>query len=116
MHQGERLKWLIDKSGKSRQDIALEAGISPASIYNYFREETINSKKLEKLAKALGVTVNDFNDLPTPPTLQEDQAVYLLRERVKTLEQMIHDKEVIIIQQQEVIDLLKQQRISKQKK
>lgn len=105
MHQGSRLKWLIDNSPKSRRDIALEAGISEASIYNYQNEETINSKKLKKLAAALGVDMSEFDE---KQVMNEPTADYrVLQERVRSLEQMIHDKEVIIINQQEIIELLK---------
>ena len=110
MHQGERLRYLIDRSGKTREQIAVEAGISPASIYNYFKMDDIPRKKLLIILAAAGIESSDFWTSHVDDPAEE---YVRLKEKVKTLEQMIHDKEVIIVRQQEIIELLKHQHLKK---
>lgn len=113
MHQGNRLEYLLKRSGKSLIHISEKAGIARQSLYNYLGMEEIPRKKLLKILEAAEIEGTEF----FISEISDPAAEYrVLKEKVKSLEQMIHDKEVIIIQQKEMIELLKQQRIHKPKK
>lgn len=110
VHQGQKLKYVIEKSKYTVEQIATWAGMHRTTIYNLFAKAEIPRAKLEKICHPIGVEIDIFYGVETDPeqVIQDPTAEYrVLQERVRSLEQMIHDKEVIIINQQEIIELLK---------
>lgn len=108
VHHGHRLKYLIEKNKGNIVQIAEKLNVARGTLYNYFEQEEIPKKKLLKVCEAAGI---DINELLDNQEMQEPAADYrVLQERVRSLEQMIHDKDVIILSQQEIIDLLKKQK------
>lgn len=104
MHEGNRLEFLIGKCGKSLTTISEETGISRQTIYNYFKQEYVPRKKLLTILNASGIETGEF----WTSELSDPAGEYrFLKEKVRDLEQMNHDKEMIIKQQQELIELLK---------
>lgn len=108
VHHGNRLKYLIEKNKLNVVQIAANLNVARGTLYNYFAQEEIPRKKLLKVCEAAGIDISEFDhdlEMNDPAT---DYRV--LQERVKSLERMIHDKEVIIISQQEIINLLKKEK------
>lgn len=103
MHQGTKLKYYVDRSSVSNEEIARLSGISPASLYNYFKEEEIDSKKLKKVLKVLDIDYNGF----VQGTASESSHSYSLAERVKELEDQITFLKKALEDKQQIIDLLK---------
>lgn len=106
-HQGNRLRWLIENSIVKIADISEKSNIPVSSLYDLYKKEDIPRAKLEALCKVMEWDIKQFYpELFTG--VEEPAASYeILKERAKSLEQMIKDKEVIIIQQTEIIELLK---------
>lgn len=61
IHEGERLKWFIDRKFKQRDD-AIKAGIANSyELMNYyFAKQQIKRSKLEFFCKALGISIDTF--------------------------------------------------------
>lgn len=113
MHEGNRLEHLLSKSSKSLIDIAKQADVARQTLYNYFKLEDIPRKKLLTILDIAGIDKEDFFG---SEEINDPAAEYKsMKERVKTLEEMVRAKEVIIIQQSEMIELLKQQHKNKKK-
>lgn len=113
VHQGQKLKYVIEKSNYTVEQIATWAGMHRTTIYNLFARAEIPRSKLEKICRPIGVEIDIFYGVETDPdqVIQDPTAEYrILQERVKSLEQMIEAKEVIIINQAEMIELLKEKR------
>lgn len=113
VHHGQKLKHVIEKSKYTVEQIATWAGMHRTTIYNLFARAEIPRSKLEKICRPIGVEIDIFYGVETDPdqVIQDPTAEYrILQERVKSLEQMIEAKEVIIINQAEMIELLKEKR------
>lgn len=107
-HQGNRLKYLIEKSTLKQSEILSLTGTAKSSLYDLYKKESIDKMVLEKFCRVMNEDIRQFYpDLIS--TVSEPGPEYrILREKVKTLEQMLKDKEVIIIRQDEIIEMLKQ--------
>lgn len=109
LHQGERLKWLIERSGFTAVEVSEKLDISRSSLYELYKKRDIDRGTLEKFCTLLKQDIRTFYpDISGKNILNDPEVEYeVLKEKNKSLEQMIKDKEVIIIQQQEIIELLK---------
>lgn len=54
VHHGSKLKWLVDNQSLTNDELAKEWGISPATLYNWFNQEELNSKKIRPICKIMG--------------------------------------------------------------
>jgi hypothetical protein len=105
MHEGNRLEYLLSKSGKSLSYISENAEVARQTLYNYFKLKDLPRKKLLTILEVAEIDQDDFWQ---PDVANDPAAKYkAMNEQIKTLEEMVKAKEVIIIQQQEIIDLLK---------
>jgi len=98
---------LLERQKVNFVHLAKQLNISRATLYNYFETEEIPRKKLEKVCTAAGIDVNEIYQSEVNDPAAE------LRAKVKTLEEMVRDKEVIIVQQREIIELLKKSKTKK---
>lgn len=55
----KKLKHLLVEKGMTQKELAEKAGISPNTIQN-IRNESISFKKMAKIAKVLGVSMDEF--------------------------------------------------------
>lgn len=111
LHQGYRLRFLLEERKINIVHLSDKLGLSRSTIYNYFEMEEIPRKKLLPICRETGI---EINDVLFASSVNESKTEYQkMQERVKSLEQMLKDKEVIIINQQEIIDLLKQSKSKK---
>jgi transcriptional regulator with XRE-family HTH domain len=107
VHQGNKLKHLIEKSDFTIQQVSEKTDMPRSTLYDLFKKSDIPRDTLEIFCELLGVNIREFfpdiaNASSNPETPYE-----VLVERVKSLEEMIKAKDVIIISQQEMIELLK---------
>ena len=110
-HQGNRLQYLMEKAGVNLVQAAVTLEISRSTLYNYFGMEEIPRKKLLKICEVTGI---DINDVYQEPVVNDPGAIY--KAQIKTLEEMVKAKDVIIIQQSEIIDLLKKSKAKPKRK
>lgn len=105
MHQGSKLKYLIEHSGKTKAEVALLSGISDASLYTYFNSEEINSKKLNKICEVMGWKLKSFyednKNLDAVTTNYNE--IEALKREIELLRTTIENKD-------EIIKLLKEKR------
>jgi transcriptional regulator with XRE-family HTH domain len=103
MHQGTKLKFLIERSGKTKADVALLSGISDASLYTYMNSEEINSKKLKKICDVMGWELKLFyEDNKNLHTVTANYSeIDALKREIELLKDTIANKD-------EIIKLLKQ--------
>ena len=63
MKTAEKIKMLIEEKGWSQSKLALESGVSQPNISNIIQnKQAASNKTLEKIARALGITVLDLVD------------------------------------------------------
>ena len=64
MIKREVIKNLIDKSGSTKRQIALKAGIKSQNLYNFLngKLKSMDVNTAFKLADALGVDINEFRE------------------------------------------------------
>ncbi|MGH2110088.1 helix-turn-helix domain-containing protein [Aerococcus urinaeequi] len=64
MIKRELIKNLIDKSGYTKHQIALKAGIKSQNLYNFLNGKlsSMDVNTAFKLADALGVDINEFRE------------------------------------------------------
>ena len=92
MHQGGRLKYLIDNQSMPNARLVKAAGISMATLYNYYSMEEIPSKNLKKICQVLKV---DYIKVFIQPDGNSDEVKAvkreneLLREQIEQLKEMI---------------------------
>lgn len=110
----ERLKMLMDESGKSRQQIADESGISVSTITRILQGTSPNVDTLARILGAIGKSVSDMDDkleaTATAP-LEETLKVYRdyiaeNKERTAELERRVAEREHDIKQRDFKISIL----------
>ena len=91
MKVGEKLKFYRKKLDLTQRELGIKSGISYTSISDYEKGKAFPRKgSLEKLAKALGVDISEFNMPETPeeeprPDLSEDKEVKIFKAIFKDL-------------------------------
>jgi transcriptional regulator with XRE-family HTH domain len=105
MNQGAKFKFLAERSGKTNADIAILSGISEGTVYNYFREEEINSKNLKKICLAMGWNLQDF--YKTEKLLEDESPGYGLKYEVEALKREVELLKQQLAAKEEIIELLK---------
>lgn len=105
MHQGSKLRYLIEHSGKTKAEVALLSGISDASLYTYMGSDEINSKKLKKICIAMGwelkIFYEDNKNLHTYAANYNE--IDALKREIELLKDTLANKD-------EIISLLKSKR------
>lgn len=56
-HQGEIIEGIIKRSGESISSISQKLKITRATLYNWLREETVPSDKIDRIGAAIGVDI-----------------------------------------------------------
>lgn len=94
IHQGSRLKKIVEKSHFTVDELATKAGIHRTTLYNYYDREEIPRAKLTTLAEIMGVKIDDFysKDNMSEVEVQNEQ----LKKEIDYLKQQLVDKEEII--------------------
>lgn len=116
LHQGNRLKSILERKGENLVQLAANLGVSRSTLYNYFEQEEIPRKKLLKICEAAGI---DGSELNPANILNEDSPLYKgFIEKIRILEDQVRAKDIIILQQSEMIEMLKvkMQRLRNRKK
>ncbi len=90
MDQGAKLKWFVERQKLSNEEIARLSDISPASLYKYFKEPEIDSKKLKRIAKVLNINYREFEDKEEKNELNEAESSYRLKFLEKEIELLRH--------------------------
>ena len=108
IHQGQKLKQLVENNKLKQSEILNLTGFAKSSLYEIYKKEDVPRATLEKLCNVLNEDIRQF--FPELVRIGGDpgEDYEYLKQRVKSLEQIVHDKEMIIHTQQELIDLLKQ--------
>jgi transcriptional regulator with XRE-family HTH domain len=57
LHQGERIRQLVESSGLTINEIAKKAGVHRARIYEAYEKDRLTTKLLEKIGNALGMSI-----------------------------------------------------------
>ncbi len=137
MNLEEKIKKILSDKKLSQEKLANKIGMSKANLYNCFKRNSIETKNLEKIAEVLEVPVSYFFDendkagdinikyaktkgsgnivniadssVKNDKTTEDIKAIKLEME-VKSLKQQLKDKEEIIDNLKQMIDVLKDKR------
>lgn len=106
----EKLKKEIRKNGYTIKEFAEAIGMSDAGFHKAVREESFNMKYLKKMSEVLKKDFGFFFDEKVDYLLASDtksKGDIALKDKVKSLEKIIEEKDRVIQNQNEYIDLLK---------
>lgn len=112
LHQGYRVKSLIEKNGMSIVSFAQKVGISEQHMHRLFKEKYIPTKWLTKMCAILNVSIEGmFNEKmvvndPFEPYKTKAAEFDKLHEEVLSLRERLKDKDKTIATLEALVDAL----------
>jgi len=120
-HVGRNVRRIREIKGIKQEALATELGLTQQSISNMEQSETIDEEKLQKVAKALGVTteeIKSFSDELVFHNIVNDQGKVFnyigkyehdsMDKVVEMYERLIKEKDNVIEMQRHVIEMYQQ--------